>query len=67
LSERDWWAQLPDGVDAVDLARRAIGEGIVLALGPVFSTSGGWRNHVGFDVAMSDDDRLSAFLQRART
>ncbi len=59
------WARLPDGVDAVDLARSAIGEGIVLAPGPVFSTSGGWRNHMRFNVAMSDDDRLSAFLQRA--
>ncbi|APX65979.1 GntR family transcriptional regulator [Sphingomonas sp. LK11] len=59
------WARLPDGVDAVDLARSGIGEGIVLAPGPVFSTSGGWRNHMRFNVAMSDDDRLSAFLQRA--
>ncbi|MDQ1156101.1 DNA-binding transcriptional MocR family regulator [Sphingomonas sp. SORGH_AS 950] len=57
------WAQLPDGVDAVDLARSGIAEGIVLAPGPVFSTGGGWRNHMRFNVAMSDDDRLYAFLQ----
>lgn len=60
------WARLPDGVDAVDLARRAIGHGIVLAPGPVFSTSGGWRDHMRFNVAMSDDDRLSTFLERAQ-
>jgi DNA-binding transcriptional MocR family regulator len=59
------WARLPDGVDAVDLARRAIADGIVLAPGPVFSTSGAWRDHMRFNVAMSDDDRLSTFLERA--
>jgi DNA-binding transcriptional MocR family regulator len=59
------WARLPDGVDAVELARRAITEGIVLAPGPVFSTSGGWRDHMRFNVAMSDDDRLYAFLKKA--
>ncbi len=59
------WARLPDGADAVDLARRALAEGIVLAPGPVFSTSGGWRDHMRFNVAMSDDDRLSGFLGRA--
>jgi len=56
------WARLPDGVDAVDLARRALAVGIVLAPGPVFSTCGHWRDHMRFNVAMSDDDRLSAFL-----
>ncbi|WP_314372918.1 PLP-dependent aminotransferase family protein [Sphingomonas paucimobilis] len=59
------WARLPDGVDAVELARRAITEGMVLAPGPVFSTSGGWRDHMRFNVAMSDDDRLYAFLAKA--
>ncbi|GAA3722446.1 PLP-dependent aminotransferase family protein [Sphingomonas cynarae] len=59
------WARLPDGTDAVDLARRAIVEGIVLAPGPVFSTSGGWRDHMRFNVAMSDDERLYAFLEAA--
>jgi DNA-binding transcriptional MocR family regulator len=59
------WARLPHGVEAVDLARRALEEDIVLAPGPVFSPSGGWRDHMRFNVAMSDDDRLSAFLTRA--
>lgn len=59
------WVRLPNGVDAVDLARQAIAEGIVLAPGPVFSTSGGWRSHMRFNVAMSDDDRVSAFLHKA--
>lgn len=59
------WARLPDGADAVELARHALAAGIVLAPGPVFSTSGGWRDHLRFNVAMSDDDRLSAFLREA--
>ncbi|MDR6116023.1 MULTISPECIES: PLP-dependent aminotransferase family protein [unclassified Sphingomonas] len=59
------WARLPDGIDAVDLARHAIAEGIVLAPGPVFSPSGSWRDHMRFNVAMSDDDRLSTFLHKA--
>jgi DNA-binding transcriptional MocR family regulator len=59
------WARLPDGVDAVDLARRALRADIVLAPGPVFSPGGGWRDHMRFNVARSDDDRLSAFLDRA--
>ncbi len=58
------WARLPNGVDAVELARRAIDAGIVLAPGPVFSTSGGWRDHMRFNVAMSDDERLYAFLEK---
>ncbi len=58
------WARLPDGIDAVELARRAIADGIVLAPGPVFSTSGGWRDHLRFNVAMSDDERLFSVLEQ---
>jgi DNA-binding transcriptional MocR family regulator len=59
------WARLPDGRDAVDLARNASREGIVLAPGAVFSPAGAWRDHLRFNVAMSDDERLFAFLERA--
>ncbi|MEH3107658.1 MAG: PLP-dependent aminotransferase family protein [Sphingomonas fennica] len=59
------WARLPGGADAVALARAALAEDIMLAPGPVFSTGGGWRDHMRFNVAMSDDDRLSGFLGRA--
>jgi DNA-binding transcriptional MocR family regulator len=57
------WARLPDGVDAVELARRALAADIVLAPGPVFSTTGGWRQHMRFNVARSDEDRLFNFLR----
>jgi DNA-binding transcriptional MocR family regulator len=59
------WARLPDGIDAVELARSALAEQIVLAPGAVFSAIGGWRDHMRFNVAMSDDDRLFAFLRKA--
>lgn len=59
------WARLPDGIDAVQLARQALAERIVLAPGPVFSPAGNWRDHMRFNVAMSDDDRLLDFLRRA--
>ncbi|GGE94825.1 aminotransferase-like domain-containing protein [Sphingomonas prati] len=59
------WARLPDGRDAVQLARDALAKGIVLAPGPVFSTSGNWRDHMRFNVARSEDDRLSEFLGKS--
>ncbi|PZU07991.1 PLP-dependent aminotransferase family protein [Sphingomonas sp.] len=59
------WARLPEGMDAVALARRALEENIVLAPGNVFSPSGAWGDHLRFNVAMSEDDRIFAFLARA--
>ncbi len=56
------WARLPDGMDAVTLARAAMAEGIVLAPGNVFSTSGAWGDHLRFNVSMCDDEALFAFL-----
>ncbi|TCQ00984.1 DNA-binding transcriptional MocR family regulator [Sphingomonas sp. PP-F2F-A104-K0414] len=56
------WARLPDGMDAVTLARAALAEGIVLAPGNVFSTSGAWSDYLRFNVAMCDDEALFAFL-----
>jgi len=59
------WGRLPAGLDATELARAALAENIVLAPGNVFSTSGTWGEYCRFNVVMSDDDRLSAFLARA--
>ncbi|MCJ2184772.1 PLP-dependent aminotransferase family protein [Novosphingobium sp. 1949] len=59
------WGRLPDGRDAAKVARAALTEGIVLAPGNVFSASGIWGDYMRFNVAMSDDDRLSAFFARA--
>lgn len=59
------WARLPGGLDAAKLARAALAENIVLAPGNVFSTNGIWGDYLRFNVAMSDDERLSAFLSRS--
>lgn len=59
------WTKLPQGIEAMALARQALAEDIVLAPGPVFSPHGGWQDYLRFNVAMSDDDRLSSFLHRA--
>lgn len=59
------WARLPEGVDSVELARRALVEQIVLAPGPVFSAGGHWRDYMRFNVAMSGADRLYHFLRQS--
>lgn len=58
------WARLPAGTDAVALARAALAENIVLAPGNVFSSGGGWGDHLRFNVAMCDDARIFDFLAR---
>jgi DNA-binding transcriptional MocR family regulator len=59
------WARLPEGMDAVALARKAMTENIVLAPGNVFSAEGRWSDHLRFNVAMSEDGRIFDFLARA--
>jgi DNA-binding transcriptional MocR family regulator len=59
------WARLPGGRDAAALARTALGENIVLAPGNVFSPGGRWHDYLRFNVAQSEDDRVTGFLARA--
>ena len=59
------WARLPGGLDAARLARKALAEGIVLAPGNVFSINGMWSDYLRFNVTLSDDERITAFLARA--
>jgi DNA-binding transcriptional MocR family regulator len=59
------WARLPGGLDAARLAREALAEGIVLAPGNVFSINGMWSDYLRFNVTLSDDERITAFLARA--
>lgn len=56
------WMLLPEGQDAVALARQAQAEGVILAPGPVFSASGGWRDALRINVAHCEDRRLERFL-----
>lgn len=52
------WCRLPDGVDAADLARRALTRDMVLAPGDVFSLSQSASRYMRFNVAQLQDPRL---------
>jgi DNA-binding transcriptional MocR family regulator len=56
------WCRLPDGVDAVDLARRALARDLVLAPGNVFSLSQSAAHFMRFNVAQMQDPRLYGAL-----
>ena len=57
------WCRLPDGVDAVDLARRALARNMVLAPGNVFSLSQSAARYMRFNVAQAQDPRLFPALE----
>lgn len=59
------WAKLPEGVDAIDVTRRAFQEGMVLAPGNVFSVNRTASGYMRFNVAMMDDERIYRILERA--
>ncbi|WP_354317998.1 PLP-dependent aminotransferase family protein [Sinorhizobium fredii] len=52
------WCRLPDGIDAAELARRALASNIVLAPGNVFSQAQTAGNFLRFNVAQCEDERL---------
>lgn len=56
------WAKLPDGLDAADIARRALSENIVLAPGNAFSPSPSASRFLRFNVAQSLDAKLFTML-----
>lgn len=63
------WCRLPEGVDAADLARRALAEDIVLAPGTVFSLGPAASQYMRFNVAQSLDralfERLKSLMSPA--
>lgn len=59
------WCRLPDGLDAEDVARRCLGDGVVLAPGNAFSLSQGAQAFLRFNVAQSLDPRLYSVLEQA--
>ncbi len=59
------WCRLPDGLDAANLAKKALLEDIVLAPGNAFSLSQSAGNYLRFNVAQCADERLFAFLRAA--
>ena len=59
------WAELPDGVDAVEVSRFAAAEGIVLAPGNVFSPSQSAGRFLRFNVAHCAHPRIFEVLGQA--
>ena len=59
------WCSLPDGVDAADVARRALSAKIVLAPGNAFSLSQTASRFLRFNVAQCADDRIFRTLEAA--
>ena len=59
------WCRLPDGVDAVAVARRGVEDDIVFAPGNVFSLSQSASHYLRFNVAMMADPRIYRCLQQA--
>lgn len=59
------WCSLPDGVDAADIARRALADNVVLAPGNAFSLSGTASRFLRFNVAQCQDERIFRVLESA--
>jgi DNA-binding transcriptional MocR family regulator len=61
------WAELPEGVDAVEVSRFAAAEGIVMAPGNVFSPSQSAGRFLRFNVAHCGHRRIFEVLAEAVT
>ncbi|KAA2242070.1 PLP-dependent aminotransferase family protein [Salinarimonas soli] len=59
------WAVLPEGADATAVARRAMGQGVVLAPGNVFSVSRTADRYMRFNVAQCGSPRVFEVLREA--
>jgi DNA-binding transcriptional MocR family regulator len=59
------WAELPDGLDAAEVARLGHEERVVFAPGRMFSASPQWRGYMRFNLAVSADRRVFETLERA--
>ncbi len=61
------WARLPDGLDAAEIARHGLKNGIVFAPGNVFSLSLGASGFLRFNVAQCAPPRIFEGLEEAMT
>ncbi|RVC80261.1 PLP-dependent aminotransferase family protein [Mesorhizobium sp. M4A.F.Ca.ET.022.05.2.1] len=59
------WCSLPEGVDAAEVARRALTDNVVLAPGNAFSLSGTASRFLRFNVAQSGDEHIFTALAAA--
>jgi len=56
------WARHPDLTDSAELARQAVGEGIMLGPGQLFLVEPRTTGWLRFNVAFTDDERVYGFL-----
>lgn len=59
------WCQLPEGLDAADVTRSAIADGLVLAPGNAFSLTQAASGFLRFNVAQTLDPAIFPLLERA--
>ncbi|MDB5833069.1 MAG: GntR family transcriptional regulator, partial [Caballeronia sp.] len=59
------WCKLPEGLDATDVARRALAENVILAPGNAFSVAQSASQFLRFNVAQSTDPRVFTVLKAA--
>jgi DNA-binding transcriptional MocR family regulator len=59
------WCRLPDDIDATDVARSALAEGVVLAPGNAFSLSQSAGNYMRFNVSQTLSERTFHVLREA--
>lgn len=59
------WCQLPGGLDAADVARHAIKDGLVLAPGNAFSLTQAASSYLRFNVAQTLDPAIFPILEQA--
>ena len=56
------WVVLPESVDALELHRRALGQGISIAPGPMFSAKRAFRNCIRLNYGHAWDERAAAAI-----
>jgi DNA-binding transcriptional MocR family regulator len=59
------WCRLPDGIDATDVAHRALANHVVLAPGNAFSVSQTASSFMRFNVAQCEDEGIFKVLKAA--
>lgn len=57
------WVELPPSVDALELHRRALAQGISLAPGPLFSPTAGFAHCIRLNHGHADDPRIDAAVR----
>ncbi len=59
------WCRLPEGLDAAEIAKRALAQDVVLAPGNAFSPSQGASGFLRFNVSQSLDERIFKVVEAA--